>query len=564
MISKMKTTSFNKLDDKQWEEVAVQSLKGSPLDNLVVKTLEGIDIKPLYTQENSVHGGKEEASRLHAIRKGIHQQDWTIAQPTYAKDSTEFMTQIEDALAKGNEAIVYDGNYPVTWQEADLQTLAHLIQVHPIYAFNVQKQDQFARVFDFVETDKKKEVEGVLIGDVDELDGFHLLRRVEANTVDLHEQGADIVTELAVALAIAVEEAAHYPSFNAFAHQFIVRFAIDTDFFMEMAKLRAFRALWQTLAKAYGHEKESRVPIYSETSLRTYSKLDPYVNLLRAGNEALSAALGGTDVLTVYPHNILKEVTPSANRYARNLQLVIKEETFVQYVLDPAGGSYYIDTLTNELIEKSWTLFREIENVGGYEAYVASGTLADKLAKVSNERMEQVYQGERSLIGTNVYANIEDVLEDTQDFTKVSGRLAQTYENFRLYFQQQQPNVVLLTFGALKDFKPRADFVKGYLAAAGIDTESSPAFASVEDGRCWMEENQFDYGVICMPPKETETMMAAFITDVPEDKWLDVAGKYEPTLAEEWEQAGIDGFIYKGQHQLHKFTSIKEKWEEEI
>ncbi len=97
------------------------------------------------------------------------------------------------------------------------------------------------------------------------------------------------------------------------------------------------------------------------TSLRSYSKLDPYVNLLRAGNEAFSAVLGGADVMTVHPHDILTGPSDSSIRFARNIQLVIKEETHVDKVIDPAGGSYFIETLTAELVEKAWALFVDIE-----------------------------------------------------------------------------------------------------------------------------------------------------------------------------------------------------------
>lgn len=563
MIEKMKTTSFKKINDQQWETAAVQSLRGLPFEKLVTKTLEGIEIKPLYTKENSKLGKKTDQNRLQTIRKGISTQDWTIAQPIYSTDGATFIEEMMDTLHKGNEAIVYNGAHPVKWEEANLTALAKLMQQYPIYAFNVKADDKFVQAFDFVAADQKKQVKGALIGDVGELDGFHLVRRVEANMVELHQQGADSVTELAVALAIAAEEAEKYSTFHAFSHQFMVRFAVDTHFFMEMAKLRAFRALWQTLARAYGHEKGSRVPIYSETSLRTYSKLDPYVNLLRAGNEAFSAALGGTDVLTVHPHNILQEITPAASRYARNVQLVIKEETFIQYVLDPAGGSYYMDTLTNELIEKAWAQFQEIENHGGYAAYVTSGKLREKVEAVATARLEQVYHREKSLIGTNIYANIADTLDETANDKQVPGRLAKSYEDVRLYFQKQQPKVVLLTFGQLKDFKSRADFVNGYLSAAGVETEWSPAFKTVTEGIQWIKETEFDYGIICMPPTETETMMEELSTDVPQGKWLDVAGKFAPALTEKWQQAGIDGFIYQGQHQLNKFTSIKKRWEEE-
>src|SRR5690606_10264874 len=108
---------------------------------------------------------------------------------------------------------------------------------------------------------------------------------------------------------------------------------------MEIAKLRAFRVLWNALAHGYGVEN-SRVPVFTETALRTYSSLDPYVNLLRAGNEAFSAVIGGTDVLTVHPHDIVTGPDARSARYARNIQHVTREEPQVQAVLDPAGGSY--------------------------------------------------------------------------------------------------------------------------------------------------------------------------------------------------------------------------------
>lgn len=562
MITRMKQTTFDQINDKQWEEVAVKSLRGRPLEDLVTKTLEEIDIKPLYTKENSNKNKTLEKNRLETIRQGIKEQDWTIAQETYATGGATFIKKLQESLDKGNEAIVYDGSRQVVWADADLQQLASLMTVYPIYAFDVKENDEFIRAFDFVSEDNKKAVQGAVTGEAKIADGFHLVRQVEANTIGYHEQGADSVTELAIALAMAVEKTEDFTSFNAFAHQFIVRFSIDTHFFMEMAKLRAFRALWQTLARAYGHEKESRVPIYSATSLRTYSKLDPFVNLLRAGNEAIAAALGGTDIFTVHPHNILDDVTPASVRYARNLQLVIKEETFLQYVLDPAGGSYFIDTLTNDLVEKAWQLFQTIENAGGFSAYVASGALEERIEGIAEARMDQVAHRKKSLIGTNIYANLEDELSDKAGLKEVSGRLSEPYENLRREFSRQQPNIVLLTFGQLKDFKPRADFVSGYLSAAGLQAEISPAFATVEEGRAWIVENDFDYGVICMPPKETEEMMDELVEQLPENKWLDVAGKFKEDKTQAWTESGISGFIYQGQNQLDKFTSIKQGWKE--
>src|SRR5699024_8886573 len=220
-------------------------------------------------------------------------------------------------------------------------------------ALNVSKDDSFVKLYDLIAEDDRKKVHGAFTGTAELPEGYHLVRTAVADTNEAHLQGADTVTELALTLAQAAELAPNYRSFTQFENKFFVHFAIDTQFFMEMAKIRAFRILWQTFADAYGHDKTSRVPVYSETSLRTYSKLDTYVNLLRAGNEAFSAVLGGTDVLTVHPHNVVANITPAGIRHARNIQLVIKSETFVDYVIDPAGGSYFVDTLTNELTKKA-------------------------------------------------------------------------------------------------------------------------------------------------------------------------------------------------------------------
>src|SRR5690625_2700101 len=106
----------------------------------------------------------------------------------------------------------------------------------------------------------------------------------------------------------------------------------------------------QTFAENYDYKGYSSVPIHSETSLRSFSKLDEYVNLIRAGNEALAAVIGGTDMLTVHPHNILTGTNAQSRRYARNAQIVLKEETYIDDVIDHSGGSYFVETLTNEYI----------------------------------------------------------------------------------------------------------------------------------------------------------------------------------------------------------------------
>src|SRR5690625_3241032 len=342
-ITKMKATSFPVINDQTWKETAIQSLRGLPFDKLVTKTIEGIELHPLYTKEQVEHHLRnEQKTMVQTIRSGIRSPDWTIAQEMYSTNAKQYLHEVKQSIELGNEAIVYDGKRPFKWEETDLQKLADLVQVYPLYAFHVDENDTFTNLFSLIKKEERKKVKGAITGSLTLPDGYHLLRNVSADMTETHYEGADIITELAGSLAKAAEETSNFRSFRAFSNQFFVRFAIYTHFFMEIAKLRAFRMLWQIFAQAYGEENPVSIPILSETSLRTYSKIDPYVNLLRAGNEAFSAVLGGTDVLTVHPHDVLARVTPASIRHARNVQLVIKEETLVQYVLDPAGGSYFL------------------------------------------------------------------------------------------------------------------------------------------------------------------------------------------------------------------------------
>src|SRR5699024_6732999 len=156
LITKMKTTTFDKINDKQWEEAAVKSLKGKPLEQLITKTLEGIDIKPLYTKENSNQDKTLHQRRLDTIRDCINKHPCTIAHHHYATESNTFKSELKESLNKGNEAIVYDGNRPVTWDEASLKELATLMQVYPIYAFDVKADDGILDAFSFVVDAKKK------------------------------------------------------------------------------------------------------------------------------------------------------------------------------------------------------------------------------------------------------------------------------------------------------------------------------------------------------------------------------------------------------------------------
>lgn len=550
-IDKMKKTTFERADFNQWKELAVDSLKGKPYEKLITETLEGIDLQPLYYNRTAFDGSSVvQSMKRHA--------GWIIAQQTIASDGEEFLGQLEDSIEKGNEAIVYDGGQPIDWNDDQLQRLASIIEKHPLFFFNVQNTDPILRAFDFVHHEVREAVTGIIqVSEWTVPVGYHNIRTAGADLWKAHHEGADAVIELAIALSEASKVASGYDDFQEFAENFFVRFPIDTHFFMEIAKLRAIRVLWKAFAKAFDVDEPPFIPVVAVTSLRSFSKLDPYVNLLRAGNETFSAILGGADIIQAHPHNILTGPTASSIRYSRNMQLVLKEETHVEKVLDPAGGSYFIEQLTEELVEKSWKLFLEIESKGGVDQFLASGQLQENLLQLHNETAT----GQRPLIGTNVYAELTTTNFDDWSGVGQLARLSEPFEKLRHSFSEQQPKTVLLTFGELKEIKPRADFVTGFLASGGIKSYWSPAFENAEQAIEWSMKEKPEYAIVCGNDGIISAGMETLLEKLSTDIMLDVAGRIDDETLRRWKQLGLNGLIYNGQNKIEKLQSVLATWQ---
>ncbi|WP_188006662.1 methylmalonyl-CoA mutase family protein [Sporosarcina sp. ANT_H38] len=548
-IHNMKITTFDIAGFEQWKEAAVLSLKGKPFDSLITKTIEGIDLQPLYTQESLV-------KRAQTIRVAKKEAGWIVAQQPYAESAEKFVAELKSSIERGNEAIVYDGTKQFRWEESSLTEVARLMTRYPIFITNTQKNDSFLKIFSLVPETERSTVSGAIaVMDWTIPEGYTFVRATSADMWDAHHKGADAVTELALVLAFAANLASKEDNFSDLADDFFVRFAVDTHFFMEISKFRAFRILWQAFTSAYGVTATPYVPIIATTSLRSYSKLDPYVNVLRAGNETFAAVLGGADVITVHPHNIITGPTNSSIRMARNIQLVIKEETHTDKVIDPAGGSYFIETLTSELVDKAWALFLEIESLGGYDVFSTSGRLESLL----DQRKSDVSKGKQSLIGTNVYAELTDTNFRDWDGIQFDGRLAKPFEKLAELQKDRATSIALLTFGELKDFKPRADFVNGFLATGGMRAEWSPAFDNAQQALKWLADENPDYAIVCATSSLTETVMEQLLAERAQHLILDVAGKYDTALSNKWLNAGLNGFIFAGQDKVEKLIAINDK-----
>lgn len=544
-MTNLKEVTFEKPSYDQWQEAAVKQLKGKPFESLLTKTIEGITLEPLYTEERLLEAldGKleEQVSTVRALKAD---GDFGVAQQAFGSSIEEFVAQTNDAFARGAQYVTV-GKVSFEWDEAALKQLAALIDTHKQVVLYVDNKE-VVNVFNFV-TDKT--VTGFIVSaEPVELTDFANVRTLNAHTQTVHYEGANATQELAIALAQAAELLGG--DFAANEDKFFASFAIDPQFFMEIAKIRAFRVLWKAFAQAYGVTSPKPVQIVTETSLRSFSKLDVYVNLLRAGNEAFSAVIGGADVVTVHPHNVLTGPTNQSVRIARNAALVIKEESHVTKVLDPAGGSYFVESLTHDLVKNAWAYFLEIQAAGGYTA--AQAKIAADVKVVWDKRLADVETRKAVLVGTNNFADATEEVP-AESFVDVN-RLAQPFEKLRVDFKENPVKVAVLAYGELKKIKPRTDFVTGIFATAGVTADVTEPFTDVEAAKNYLATTDAQVVVFSAVDEDVEAVLPQIIASKQPGTLLDVAGKFDID--------GIDGALYAGMNIYEKLegiqTSLKE------
>jgi methylmalonyl-CoA mutase len=248
----------------------------------------------------------------------------------------------------------------------------------------------------------------------------------------MQEAGATQVQELAFTLADGLEYVrsalARGLDVDAFAGRLSFFFAIGMNFFMEIAKLRAARLLWARIMSQFDPKKPSSLMLrtHCQTSGVSLTEQDPYNNVVRTAVEAMAAVLGGTQSLHT---NALDEAialpTEFSARIARNTQLIIAEETGIPHVVDPLGGSYYIEALTNQLAEQAWALIEEVEALGGMTKAVESGMPKLKIEEAAARRQARVDRGEEVVVGVNKYRPAKDEKPETMDIDNARVREAQ-------------------------------------------------------------------------------------------------------------------------------------------
>jgi methylmalonyl-CoA mutase len=329
---------------------------------------------------------------------------------------------------------------------------------------------------------------------------------------------------------------------------------ITGDFFFEIAKLRALRALFTTIAI---HYKISHRPVHilSMSSLWSKSLFDAYTNMLRNTTEGLSAVAGGCDALLIKPHNHRHETF--SNRMAVNISHILRAESYVDQVADVAEGSYYLEAITFALYENALNLFKEIESAGGYETAADQGIIQDKIKALRERKLQDVATRKQVYVGVNQYADPAEVLPFTElPADQKSGiltpqRATRAFEELRLHTLQlvkttgKTAEVYLAAFGNLAMRKARVAFAQNFFAAAGFQTTEYyhenllvglPSITGSQAGIVVLCSSDEDYA------QQAEEFAKTFRQQA-KGKILVLAG-YPPDQVDKLRAAGIDQFIH--------------------
>ncbi|WP_343485854.1 methylmalonyl-CoA mutase subunit beta [Allomuricauda sp. d1] len=417
---------FSKVSAKEWKQKIQYDLKGKDYnETLVWESVEGIQVKPFYTDEDVNEGTPFEIAKNH---------NWQIAQTIYVGDNKQANQKAHRAIESGVERLIFTiVDASVSWEallsDIDLATtLLHLdfqfldvAAVKTLLTFvdvkkanihlNIDPLGHLAKTGNWFHSKEK---------DHHLLDEIYTLcqNRAEISILSVdasryQNTGANIVQQLAYALSHANEYLNHLDvTSSAVEKSLSVNFkvAIGGNYFFEIAKLRALRWLWKSLTSEYGIDGACH--ILAVPSRRNKSVYDYNVNQLRTTTECMAAILGGADTVCNLPYDALyKKDNEFSERLARNQLLVLKNESYFSEVAHAVNGTYYIETLTQQLAEKALLLFKQLEKGGGFLSNLKEGTIQRK-TKESAEKEQRLYDsGELPLVGSNVYQNDADKIQ---------------------------------------------------------------------------------------------------------------------------------------------------------
>lgn len=395
------------------------------------------------------------------------------------------------------------------------------------------------------------------------------LRCFAVDSFLLNNAGAYITQELGYALAWGAEwmtmltEAGLTPC--EVAERIKFNMGISSNYFMELAKFRAARMLWAEIVKAYGAEDDCcKMAVHAVTSKFNMTIYDAHVNLLRSMTETMSAALAGVDSIETLPFDLVYEKPDEfSERIARNQQHLLRDESHLNKVVDPAGGSYYIETLTSSIANQAWKIFNEVEDNGGFYAILKKGEIQAKVNESGVKRHLDVARRKEILLGTNQYPNVNEMalekiknegcscgcgcnaeVENGAVQALIFDRAASQFEQLRLDTERaaNRPKVFMLTIGNLAMRLARAQFSGNFFGCAGYEIIDNNGFQTVKEGVDAAVKAGADVVVLCSSDDEYAAFAPEAFKELDGRAEFVVAGA--PACMDELKAQGIENFIH--------------------
>lgn len=319
------------------------------------------------------------------------------------------------------------------------------------------------------------------------------VKTIGVSGLPYNNAGASAVQELAFTLATAVEYANELISRGLKADDIAKRikftFAIGSFFFMEIAKLRAARMLWSKILEIYGVLEENRkIFIHGKTSEFNQTYFDPYVNMLRTTTEAFSAIVGGIDSLHTNPFDeTFNQPDNFSRRIARNTQIILKEESHLDQVIDPAGGSFFVEKLTDDIANAAWKLFQSVDEQGGMLKAIQSGFVQNEISKIAEIKKKDAAKRKTVLVGTNMYANPKEELMEIKkpDFDAIYKKRVEYIQKYRVNGENKKHTGILDKLQLIadsNDYDMIENAVDAYLEGASLGEISRAIRSSAENG----------------------------------------------------------------------------------
>lgn len=603
-------SNFPPVSSEEWLKQVAVDLKGADFEKkLVWRTDEGFNLQPFY-QLNDIKDSKlvdslpGEFPYVRGTKKNTNA--WLVRQDIVVKDIKEANKKALSLLNKGVESLSFkidskdindklfptllDGVYADAVELNFSTCQGHVVSLaKELVTYYQAKKYDVMKLFGSIDFDffnkmlTRGKEKGVFIEIAKELieaiKPLPFYRVLNVTSSSLNNAGAYIVQELGYALAWGNEyleqlTTAGVPAALA-AKKIKFNFGVSSNYFLEIAKFRAARLIWANIVAAYNptcdHDCEnqgkngecrcaSKMRIHAETSRFNMTLYDAHVNLLRTQTEAMSAGLAGVDSLTVLPFDITYQDSDDfSERLARNQQLLLKEESHFDKVVDPSGGSYYIETLTTAIAKEAWSIFLKVQEQGGFYKSVKEGLVQDDINASHAKRQLAVARARESLLGTNQFPNFSEMAGAKRpvDFsasccaggqggikTLNLEREGEQFEQLRLQTELsgKRPRVFMLTIGSLVMRQARAQYSCNFFACAGYEVIDNLGFPTIEAGVKAAMDAKADVIVLCSSDDEyAEYAVPAFEAINGKAEFV-VAGA--PACMEDLKAKGINNFVH--------------------